>query len=702
MASALKDPAEISAEPDPLVDSSQMGVPAAGQPHIATTQQAACVQHHDTSIPSSDHDQSPVDDDVAMIDIEDLDVYDDASDDPPAADSNDLLQSGWETWRGTRTDTPTAYDQTVARSAVRSESAQTCGESDFNSDDYEDYELPKRTLRPQHRTEHTYALPRFDNDSDDENYDPEDQPRRRHVRRKISHRPRNAGRYTRNTETGDLFRTSSGDEEMDLPVRTHNQEIDELKIILKFISEVGRNNFVMQASRLAGCHESDLKGYSLRHRRPAAVRSSSDVATLAVAQEDDLQHNLANHPSARGCYACAELHEHCSLLEDETSWPCDHCRADQNDCQLIIQPVRFKACEACKPRRKCSYTTTRNHGSACDHCAAKGKSCIAGPAKDHIKVRLRYLDEEEGGWTLPKKKLRSKYWTAPEECLECHDAGRQCHYLPDSDGHYRTGCVDCMSKSLPCTIRDKVSIPIVNAGDVVDQTPSFELEKMNHHKPQPTAKPPVPRRTVATRTVETSYSYPILFNCDNQPEEVAKPCLFCIAPDAAICGFGVRTIRVVDHKDGSKASELSRSKKPTYICTVCTTARMRIISCDRHYMQPIIGIYGDDAILERFHNKHEEMQNVEELAHYCSICPEMAVYECQTQDDDPTDTTAGCGLKLCETCAQNLEVKHKGSLQHTLWSLPARLPDGTLQLRADCELLRHDGPLSRYLAWLIR
>lgn len=172
MAFAVGNPPEMTAELDGLFDSSQVAAPAAPQPHIATAPRASCTQHDDTSVATIHHDRPHVDD-VDMTDVDDVDVNDADFDDFPGANSNDLLQQGWEAWRGTRTDSPIAYDQTAARSVIESESAQTCGESDFN---------PKRTLRPQHVTKQAYALPRFDNDSDDETYDPGGQPRRRRVK----------------------------------------------------------------------------------------------------------------------------------------------------------------------------------------------------------------------------------------------------------------------------------------------------------------------------------------------------------------------------------------------------------------------------------------------------------------------------------------------------------------------------------------
>ncbi|RLM01901.1 hypothetical protein CFD26_107036 [Aspergillus turcosus] len=42
--------------------------------------------------------------------------------------------------------------------------------------------------------------------------------------------------------------------------------------------------------------------------------------------------------AAKGCWACRKIHQDCSLLQDQFAYPCQTCKEDSIDCELIIPP----------------------------------------------------------------------------------------------------------------------------------------------------------------------------------------------------------------------------------------------------------------------------------------------------------------------------------------------------------------------------
>ncbi|GIZ40363.1 hypothetical protein CKM354_000370400 [Cercospora kikuchii] len=315
-----------------------------------------------------------------------------------------------------------------------------------------------------------------------------------------------------------------------------------------------------------------------------------------------------------------------------------------------------------------------------------------GPAKDFIKLRARYpaLEEQLETADVPVKALpsslnrikkshnRNRRRKVPGDCLECSTESRRCQYQLDDTGQYDSaGCISCHDNGLPCTIREKLPSALVNDSPQTDMPAKISTSE-------------------ADLTDSNCYWYPTYFNCDDAEHSAnVRDCLFCTSPEAAIYGFGLRQTHIEDHQDSRRCEEVSRRMRPTSICTICTTARMNVLLCEEHDMRPIVGVYKQTgaACYEEV-----DVHHVEDLKGICAICPLQAVYECASEKSSTEDGN-GCGLRLCEPCALKVEMEHDGNLRHTLSSLPSKVGE-MLQLRADCELLRDDGALQRYIQWL--
>jgi len=80
-------------------------------------------------------------------------------------------------------------------------------------------------------------------------------------------------------------------------------------------------------------------GYQLRKRKSISHDPFSGTlgvqATGVRVIASELLGDFTNHPVARGCFDCLAIGSRCSLLDNEHSWPCEECKDNDNDCQLV-------------------------------------------------------------------------------------------------------------------------------------------------------------------------------------------------------------------------------------------------------------------------------------------------------------------------------------------------------------------------------
>lgn len=155
---------------------------------------------------------------------------------------------------------------------------------------------------------------------------------------------------------------------------------------------------------------------------------------------------LAGHPMARGCHNCAALATRCPLLDQsKLTWPCDFCLKDDEQCQLIREPIERLACESCKAAKmKCSFATTSDYKGPCHQCKHTCSRCIAGPTKAAAatKVCLTYDRDYQANPLTKAPKFREI-----RSCKRCQAADRDRSFDME---HHDGLCTACEMEETPC------------------------------------------------------------------------------------------------------------------------------------------------------------------------------------------------------------------------------------------------------------
>ena len=427
-------------------------------------------------------------------------------------------------------------------------------------------------------------------------------------------------------------------------------------------------------------------GYRLRTRKAAVAANDSRYYSEYKLDKSHIEQQMPNgltgHPVARGCWECLGLgNEHCTLLYDERTWPCKMCRDDDHDCDLITPPILKRACERCKRRRTaCSYSHSFSHGEACQQCMDDGYRCVAGPAKDSTRPRIRY-DRDWVNDPIPKPKS-SKRKRSPEEDLSAIQADLTPWKRRDS------------------LFEDNNDATIAAHYDDLRSLNRKESGPIDDIQPPPAKGAKLSKQSKGNTTIiQTKLCHPVIFNHEHTAGD--EPCHFCAEPSYAVLGLEQREVEVIDWEDGRGLEEISGGHKGkgvenTRICAHCTMKRLPIIMCPTHEMQPIAGrdkdaIDANTALMDLLSGSAKAFSKT-----WCAICPSMATHKCCA----PNDGSGACGLTLCDQCMAMLVGSYKSDLQAMLPDLKDEPTEERMfGLRADYELLREDGVLMRYVLW---
>ena len=554
-------------------------------------------------------------------------------------------------------------------------------------DDPGDPSILKYQLRPQMREVRPGFTSTWIDEDKTGDYDPSEEFRKRRLlRNRMKLRAQWYTRFT--TENSD----DDGADDDSTP-----KVIPKLIITLSFQSEAGKSKFERLATFLPAKAEpipsEPSTGYRLRKNPAVTCLYDSEWNSQKSHFALDLPSDLTGHPIARGCWECLGIGIECPLLKDERSWPCSTCLDDDHDCDLVTPPIRKRACERCKRRRiVCSYNITPNHGEACQQCMDEGYRCVAGPAKDAIRTRIRY-DRDWVKDPLPKEK--------PPKPRK------------------KVARVDHRKAHRPSSFSATGSIKQASAADISGESCSVGAHGQQYQSsilPRETTKkrksgnnsglvlPSIFARIVkqsggTSKMTSTKFCHPISFNYEDKTNG-KLPCHFCAEIGYAMFGLGAKEVEVVDWEDGRGMEEVSGGHKGegienTRICASCSLSRLRIIMCLTHELQPIPGVQKDALDMNAAFT--ELMSGTAGMSRrWCVVCPSLALYECCT----PSDGSKGCGLMLCEQCKVTLTGLYDGDLQKMLPELEDEATDQRmLGLRADYKLLKQDGLLMRYVLW---
>ncbi|RAL13841.1 putative ubiquitin-specific protease UBP12 [Aspergillus homomorphus CBS 101889] len=164
-----------------------------------------------------------------------------------------------------------------------------------------------------------------------------------------------------------------------------------------------------------------------------------------------------------------------------------------------------------------------------------------------------------------------------------------------------------------------------------------------------------------TRTIETSFVYPIDFQYE-PPDDERFPCHWCKHVAYGIVGLGKRKVMVVTDAEG-KLQEISgghsaNGHEPSRMCAICALERIRIMKCAGHRIVPLKGLSCDTfdfaAAYKTLESASGEMPDGMPVI-WCSLCPHPAFFGCNTAQPaniflGSAQGEAGCGLFLCEAC----------------------------------------------------
>ncbi|KAG4434896.1 hypothetical protein IFR05_009626 [Cadophora sp. M221] len=253
----------------------------------------------------------------------------------------------------------------------------------------------------------------------------------------------------------------------------------------------------------------------------------------------------------------------------------------------------------------------------------------------------------------------------------------------------------------------------------------------------PQASPKLIGRTLGISHVHivTSFCHPITFNYI--PDQLLRnPCSWCDNPFFGLWGLastsGPRKVEGFYHIDGQGFeevyggfSEIGYSK--SVMCITCTYARVRITQCPSHRLRALdpnraevdMRAFDDrkwSEAVEAYKIGDEKGAELVRSAKWCSVCPGAARLKCcfpQLFDENGEPVVQqhgyghgggceGCGLLLCEDCAELMGKLIKGGARTGSKQLDAifrevkrntwRYAEG---VRADAEFLTSAGELLR-------
>ena len=429
---------------------------------------------------------------------------------------------------------------------------------------------------------------------------------------------------------------------------------------------------IAELPNFTGLHLDSIQPQRLRLRNRS--HAYSDLLQEKQPDLSSLADVTLGHPAARGCKSCIAMNLLCSLLTEGEKYPCRDCKQDDVDCELVVQPLKKRACESCRRRKiVCSYRTVEDHSEPCRDCLLSGCKCVAGPLTGRTRTGPSLDSDPKAFIPTPERPYKS--------CTACRKVRKRCS-LEVNNGYH--GCIRCEGLGQKCTFE-----------------PLPRRDRKTLEKPQPNkVKPPLdlPVSTAGLRkTIKTGFAHPISFNHD-PPADGSHPCHWCENLTYGILGLPQRLVEVIDNENGEGYVEIdggytADGVPPSRMCTICTLARMQILGCSPHEIQPNGTEIPDKLDVMQWMDTD---MMADAPFEWCSVCPRPASYECGNAPSPDMrfsdDSVAGCGLKLCEDCALSLVNEHDGGLTEYLKALEEE-SDTSFTVRADACFLRSDGHL---------
>jgi hypothetical protein len=439
--------------------------------------------------------------------------------------------------------------------------------------------------------------------------------------------------------------------------------------------------------------------------------------------------DMTGYPAARGCEKCRVGNKTCSIIGGGP-FPCEECLNEDHSCEPIMKPTTKGRCKQCvqDEQETCSFEEDPNQ-AVCDECMANDHACESLPPPGYKTPRIS-IDEIMYG---PNRRHI--------QCTFCRSEKKRCSLKKTTD---KPPCGYCKKHGIGCTFYDlpkilagknmeinkKKAAPGPTDGDAPEVSkPGSEffsledLEDMERNEDEVISRdvtPEVEMEDDAGNTgplikVKTSFAHPIQFNVRTGKD---NDCNFCEMPMFGFFGHFEREVHVIRWYSGLGYTELGgghrEDKGATNMCTDCTNTRLQIIVCPGHTLQRI----SDAVVDEDFTALGFELMDAEpgsdemryQLQRWCSMCAYAASWGCTSmqppvEGEDELEV-AGCGLRLCDKCAEALRVDYDGDLEEMANEMASRpkVSEEEAQSeaferkpRADVGFLRQDDLLMRYM-----
>ena len=420
--------------------------------------------------------------------------------------------------------------------------------------------------------------------------------------------------------------------------------------------------------------------------RRAAITPQVPAFASSSAVEDD------DEPT-RGCEACRDLGQECSLETDRDpfAYPCAECEQDGLDCVLIPAPKWKRSCEKCRRRSSnwepCSYHyADYDHELPCHSCIDHGYPCIAGPARHMPSVLMpqnqQIADETDEDEPMSEAILDN---AEPSNINELNPI--ESIKIPDEENDTEGNNED--------EEMGEVAMPEGNA---------LPTTKRHGQIPPAIAFGEIHR-------IQTEFAHPLHFAGDRDYPREGPHCNWCHNFAYGIVGLGARNPEVIDF--GTKMIEIQdghtgEGKEETRMCLDCVCHRIKIIQCTHGSVGPLRSpeserdpseeiaecgnfIRARDAIVDPRNNASGPpfATNRE----WCGICRTSAAWTCKTPQAaniceaviDCDKLSYGCGLHLCDLCCELVKL-FEGDL-NAVYDQYVHEQGMQMQFRADAEFI---------------
>ncbi|MCJ1411068.1 hypothetical protein MMC19_005156 [Ptychographa xylographoides] len=419
-----------------------------------------------------------------------------------------------------------------------------------------------------------------------------------------------------------------------------------------------------------------------RQRRKTVLDQTSSSHHQLEWDLPPLQDITLGHPAARGCKGCFELRIPCPLLQEGERYPCQGCKEDDIDCELILEPARKRPCERCRRRKiVCWYRATDNHSRPCQDCDKAGYKCVAGPVSGRTR-RGPCLDQDLKHFVPTPERLY-------KSCTDCRKNHKSCSL---QSGPISENCNRCKSLDQDCTFEAVATKPLSEVR-IKATKDSVALKADSKHKDRSSAG--------IIKKIKTRLTHPINFNYHAVGID-SEACHWCEDQLYGIIGLAEVHVEVIDYLDGKGFIEVegghtAAGKAPSRMCRLCTMTRLRIAACKDHQIGQIEGLDSDmfdhETVVQWLTSDVYSSVPFD----WCCLCPSLATFGCCTPElvdaGSQDEGEPGCGLKLCSNCAWTLVNDFEGNLTRAIAAMEDDKSLSVFEIRADVNFLRSDGHL---------